>query len=81
LVGIEIRFQIKWYPSNCFAGLVVLGKNWDGSLVLWWCVNQAVVHAVNRWSYHEQDMMRLVSLLFLEAWFGFDLTKSPCSRE
>ena len=69
--GYHIAFK------ELFASLVacaVLGRHWRGGRVDWRCDNQAVVHAVNRRSCRNGNMMQLVCCLsFLEAWFGFKL--------
>lgn len=79
-------FQLQWPTSlrdyhisfkELFAGLVaftIWGKGWYRCRVRWWCDNQAAVHAVNKRSCRDRDMMRLVRcLFFLEARFGFEL--------
>ena len=79
-------FQLEWSAlslghhisfKELFAGLVscaIWGGSWHGCRVRWWCDNQAAVHAVNRRSCRDREMMRLVCcLFFLEAWFGFEL--------
>ena len=79
-------FQLEWPAvarahhisfKELFAGLVaaaIWGSRWRGSRVWWLCDNQAAVYTVSRRSCRDQNMMHLIRcLVFLEAWFGFEV--------